>query len=276
MSIVVSELFLTSSEPIRPAAYDVPVEATTRAMIETAMEGEGRRREGRRMGSNPSSAEAAGDRRLEGVRSDPGHGWVDFRSICAAPVGGRWQAGGMGIMKKAGAFAVAKKVYDEARKPHNQAKIKDAVPQGAGASPASALTASGREPAPRAVPPREAGQPEEHRPQREPLERTAGPLVAGDDEADGRGGGDRPVASSALASRGRSSRSRCPSSEQRQRLRRRTAASRRSRAAWRPGRAAPARWRTSSRPRPRAGRSPTGRAASRAAARRRRAARRSP
>ena len=34
---------------------------------------------------------------------------------------------GMGIMKKAGAFAVAKKVYDEARKPHNQAKIKDAV-----------------------------------------------------------------------------------------------------------------------------------------------------
>jgi hypothetical protein len=33
----------------------------------------------------------------------------------------------MGIMKKAGAFAVAKKVYDEARKPHNQAKIKSAV-----------------------------------------------------------------------------------------------------------------------------------------------------
>ncbi len=30
-------------------------------------------------------------------------------------------------MKKAGAFAVAKKVYDEARKPHNQAKIKSAV-----------------------------------------------------------------------------------------------------------------------------------------------------
>ena len=30
-------------------------------------------------------------------------------------------------MKKAGAFAVAKKVYDEARKPHNQAKIKEAA-----------------------------------------------------------------------------------------------------------------------------------------------------
>jgi hypothetical protein len=35
----------------------------------------------------------------------------------------------MGIMKKAGAFAVAKKVYDEARKPHNQAKIKQTVQQ---------------------------------------------------------------------------------------------------------------------------------------------------
>ena len=33
----------------------------------------------------------------------------------------------MGIMKKAGALAVAKKVYDEARKPHNQAKIRSAV-----------------------------------------------------------------------------------------------------------------------------------------------------
>ena len=33
----------------------------------------------------------------------------------------------MGIMKKAGAFAVAKKVYDEARKPHNQAKIRAAL-----------------------------------------------------------------------------------------------------------------------------------------------------
>lgn len=33
----------------------------------------------------------------------------------------------MGIMKKAGALGVAKMVYDEARKPHNQAKIKQAV-----------------------------------------------------------------------------------------------------------------------------------------------------
>ena len=30
-------------------------------------------------------------------------------------------------MKKAGALAIAKKVYDEARKPHNQAKIREAV-----------------------------------------------------------------------------------------------------------------------------------------------------
>jgi hypothetical protein len=35
----------------------------------------------------------------------------------------------MGFLKKAGALAVAKKVYDEARKPHNQAKIKQAVQQ---------------------------------------------------------------------------------------------------------------------------------------------------
>ena len=33
----------------------------------------------------------------------------------------------MGIMKKAGAFGVAKMVFDEARKPQNQAKIKDAA-----------------------------------------------------------------------------------------------------------------------------------------------------
>lgn len=42
-------------------------------------------------------------------------------------VGCGWQGCGMGMMKKAGAFAVAKKVYDEARKPHNQAKIKEAA-----------------------------------------------------------------------------------------------------------------------------------------------------
>ena len=35
----------------------------------------------------------------------------------------------MGMMKKLGALGVAKKVYDEARKPHNQAKIKRAVQQ---------------------------------------------------------------------------------------------------------------------------------------------------
>jgi hypothetical protein len=33
----------------------------------------------------------------------------------------------MGIMKKAGALGVAKMVYNEARKPHNQAKIKEAT-----------------------------------------------------------------------------------------------------------------------------------------------------
>ncbi len=30
-------------------------------------------------------------------------------------------------MKKSGALGVAKMVYDEARKPHNQAKLKDAT-----------------------------------------------------------------------------------------------------------------------------------------------------
>ena len=33
----------------------------------------------------------------------------------------------MGILKKAGALAVAKKIYDEARKPHTQAKLKRAL-----------------------------------------------------------------------------------------------------------------------------------------------------
>lgn len=33
----------------------------------------------------------------------------------------------MGMAKKIAAFGIAKKVYDEARKPHNQAKIKQAV-----------------------------------------------------------------------------------------------------------------------------------------------------
>ena len=33
----------------------------------------------------------------------------------------------MGMGKKIAALGIAKKVYDEARKPHNQAKIKEAV-----------------------------------------------------------------------------------------------------------------------------------------------------
>ncbi|GAA1913026.1 hypothetical protein [Nocardioides hwasunensis] len=33
----------------------------------------------------------------------------------------------MGMGKKVAAFGIAKKIYDEARKPHNQAKIKAAV-----------------------------------------------------------------------------------------------------------------------------------------------------
>ncbi len=33
----------------------------------------------------------------------------------------------MGMMRKAGAFGVAKMVFDEARKPQNQARIKRAV-----------------------------------------------------------------------------------------------------------------------------------------------------
>lgn len=35
----------------------------------------------------------------------------------------------MGIMKKAGALGVAKMVFDEVRKPHNQARIKQALQQ---------------------------------------------------------------------------------------------------------------------------------------------------
>ena len=35
----------------------------------------------------------------------------------------------MGMMKKVAALGIAKKVYDEARKPHNQAKIKQTVQQ---------------------------------------------------------------------------------------------------------------------------------------------------
>lgn len=35
----------------------------------------------------------------------------------------------MGILKKAGALGVAKMVYDEARKPHNQARLRKAAEQ---------------------------------------------------------------------------------------------------------------------------------------------------
>lgn len=35
----------------------------------------------------------------------------------------------MGLLRKAAVIGIAKKVYDEARKPHNQKKIKDAVEQ---------------------------------------------------------------------------------------------------------------------------------------------------
>ena len=42
-------------------------------------------------------------------------------------LGVRWQGGRMGMAKKIAALGIAKKVYDEARKPHNQAKIRAAV-----------------------------------------------------------------------------------------------------------------------------------------------------
>lgn len=42
-------------------------------------------------------------------------------------LGWRASVGGMGFLKKAGALGVAKMVFDEARKPHNQARVKKAV-----------------------------------------------------------------------------------------------------------------------------------------------------
>lgn len=42
-------------------------------------------------------------------------------------LGRRWHCDGMGMAKKIAALGIAKKVYDEARKPHNQAKIRQAV-----------------------------------------------------------------------------------------------------------------------------------------------------
>ena len=59
---------------------------------------------------------------------------VPYAGVVATSPGGRgptlgvrWQGGGMGIAKKIAAVGIAKKVYDEARKPHNQAKIRSAV-----------------------------------------------------------------------------------------------------------------------------------------------------
>lgn len=51
----------------------------------------------------------------------------DGAGRAAGALGTRWQGGSMGIAKKVAALGIAKKVYDEARKPHNQAKIKAAV-----------------------------------------------------------------------------------------------------------------------------------------------------
>ncbi len=45
----------------------------------------------------------------------------------ALPRGG--YGSGMGLLRKAAVIGIAKKVYDEARKPHNQKKIKDAMEQ---------------------------------------------------------------------------------------------------------------------------------------------------
>ena len=49
-------------------------------------------------------------------------------------LGRRWHCDGMGMAKKIAALGIAKKVYDEARKPHNQAKIRQAVQKGFGES----------------------------------------------------------------------------------------------------------------------------------------------
>ena len=70
---------------------------------------------------DPSSTRTAGTGGSPGVRSDPAHGWVRI-TLAVAGYGP-----GMGMAKKIAAFGIAKKVYDEARKPHNQAKIKEAA-----------------------------------------------------------------------------------------------------------------------------------------------------
>jgi hypothetical protein len=53
------------------------------------------------------------------------HPRLGSRGGVKAPDGGyRWR---MKLLRSAAALGIAKKVYDEARKPHNQAKIKSAV-----------------------------------------------------------------------------------------------------------------------------------------------------
>ena len=48
-------------------------------------------------------------------------------STARREVGRWWHCVAMGMAKKIAALGIAKKVYDEARKPHNQAKIRQAV-----------------------------------------------------------------------------------------------------------------------------------------------------
>ena len=48
-------------------------------------------------------------------------------STARMEVGRWWHCVAMGMAKKIAALGIAKKVYDEARKPHNQAKIKQAL-----------------------------------------------------------------------------------------------------------------------------------------------------
>jgi hypothetical protein len=85
------------------------------------MEGEGRRREGKRIGLGPFVDMSAGTGGSLCVRSEQAHGLPRI----TLPLLGTVQD--MGMAKKIAAFGIAKKVYDEARKPHNQAKIKQAV-----------------------------------------------------------------------------------------------------------------------------------------------------
>jgi hypothetical protein len=105
------------------------VDATTRAITATAMDGDGRRMEGRRMGLDPSSTRPSGIDGSDGIRRDLAHGLLRVPPIDLSRdrLGGAGRVEGMGMGKKIAALGIAKKVYDEARKPHNQAKIKAAV-----------------------------------------------------------------------------------------------------------------------------------------------------